>query len=288
MPKTLLAVDDSTTMRTVLEITFRGEDFRVITAHSAESALATLADQPNASFDACVVDTVLGKESGYDLARQLRERCPDAAIVLLASRYAPIDEARSRDAGADDWADKPYDTQQLIDKVRRALTSHAQAEQAPASSPLVTGAAPSEPRPAGPPSQPFASPAPRAATPLAAAPRAATLAFAATPPSPPSLPRTAPPAPAPPPPRTPMPPQTVPRLEVAERAHEAVHSATSSMDSKIANLGLGLTPAQVDSIVALSREVVERVVWEVVPQLAETLIREEIARLTRDDVDATS
>jgi len=60
------------------------------------------------------------------------------------------------------------------------------------------------------------------------------------------------------------------------------------MDSKIANLGLGLTPAQVDSIVALSREVVERVVWEVVPQLAETLIREEIARLTRDDVDATS
>jgi hypothetical protein len=32
----------------------------------------------------------------------------------------------------------------------------------------------------------------------------------------------------------------------------------------------------------LSREVVERVVWEVVPQLAETLIREEIARLMRE------
>ena len=35
-------------------------------------------------------------------------------------------------------------------------------------------------------------------------------------------------------------------------------------------------------VVALSREVVERVVWEVVPVLAETLVKEEIARLTRE------
>ena len=42
---------------------------------------------------------------------------------------------------------------------------------------------------------------------------------------------------------------------------------------------LGLTPAQVDAVVALSREVVEKVVWEVVPVLAETIIKEEIARL---------
>ena len=45
---------------------------------------------------------------------------------------------------------------------------------------------------------------------------------------------------------------------------------------------LGLTPGQVEAVLALSREVVERVVWEVVPQLAETIIKEEIARLTKD------
>jgi hypothetical protein len=45
--------------------------------------------------------------------------------------------------------------------------------------------------------------------------------------------------------------------------------------------GIGLTPAQVDAVLALSREVVERVVWEVVPVLAETIIKEEIARLTK-------
>jgi hypothetical protein len=45
---------------------------------------------------------------------------------------------------------------------------------------------------------------------------------------------------------------------------------------------LGLTSQQADAVLALSRELIERVVWEVVPQLAETMIREEIARLTRE------
>ena len=45
---------------------------------------------------------------------------------------------------------------------------------------------------------------------------------------------------------------------------------------------LGLTSAQIEAVLALSREVVERVVWEVVPQLAETMIKEEITRLTRE------
>jgi hypothetical protein len=45
---------------------------------------------------------------------------------------------------------------------------------------------------------------------------------------------------------------------------------------------LGLTPAQADAVLALSRELIERVVWEVVPQIAETLIKEEITRLTKE------
>lgn len=46
--------------------------------------------------------------------------------------------------------------------------------------------------------------------------------------------------------------------------------------------GLGLSSEQIDAVLALSREVIEQVVWEVVPDLAETMIREEIARLMRE------
>ncbi|MBX3229551.1 MAG: response regulator, partial [Labilithrix sp.] len=115
MTKTLLAVDDSVTMRKVLEITFSGEDFTVVTAESSQAAIA--AEPPNVA----VIDTVLGSEDGYALAKELRKRAPAAAIIMLASRYAPYDQARGRDAGADDWADKPFDTQQLIDKVRKVM-----------------------------------------------------------------------------------------------------------------------------------------------------------------------
>jgi hypothetical protein len=45
---------------------------------------------------------------------------------------------------------------------------------------------------------------------------------------------------------------------------------------------LGLSSQQVDAVMALSRDVVEKVVWEVVPLLAETLIKEEIARLMKE------
>jgi hypothetical protein len=45
---------------------------------------------------------------------------------------------------------------------------------------------------------------------------------------------------------------------------------------------LGLTADQVEGVLKLSAEVVERVVWEVVPELAEAMIREELHRLVGD------
>ena len=42
----------------------------------------------------------------------------------------------------------------------------------------------------------------------------------------------------------------------------------------------GAAVAAWEELLALSREVIERVVWEVVPDLAETIIREELRRLT--------
>ena len=61
-------------------------------------------------------------------------------------------------------------------------------------------------------------------------------------------------------------------------------SVSASVNGQLAGklAELGLTPQQADGVLALSRDVVERVVWEVVPQLAETLIKEEIARLTKE------
>jgi CheY-like chemotaxis protein len=311
VPKTLLAVDDSATMRKVLEITFAGEDFRVVAAEGSASALARMSEDPAV----VVIDTSLANEDGYALAKDVRNRNARAAIVLLASRYTPYDPTRGRDAGADDYIDKPFDTQALIDKVKKAMLARENVRAAPAPAPMPAPVHAPSPATATAPLAAPAFAAARAVGPGAIPPKVSfptqrthTLSFEGAPAAPvaappaaaaPPITRTAPsgmpvvqpPAPGP----TASPPahgpsahgpsaHTVPTAAPPRTGEAAAAAAAATANGHLAGkLGeLGLTPAQVEGVLALSREVVERVVWEVVPQLAETIIKEEIARLTRD------
>jgi hypothetical protein len=255
-----------------------------------------------------VIDTSLAGDDGYALAKDLRARNARATIVLLASRYTPYDPTRGRDAGADDYIDKPFDTQALIDKVKKAMLARESARVAPA--PVAAPAhAPSPATATAPMIAPAFGAAARGVGPGAIPPKVSfptqrthTLSFegaptgpVAAPPvaAPPPITRTAPsgmpvvqpPAPGP----TASPPAQAPSVHTVptaspprtgETAAAAVAAANGHLAGKLGDLGL--TPAQVEGVLALSRDVVERVVWEVVPQLAETIIKEEIARLTRD------
>jgi CheY-like chemotaxis protein len=300
--KTLLAIDDSTTMRKVLEITFMGDEFRVVSADGSQGALARMSEGPVAA----IIDASL-EGDGYALAKEMRARDPRLAIVLLASRYNPYDANRGREAGADDYADKPFDTQALIDKVKKAIvareTAKPAAAQAPVASAQPTPAAGARPPGASVPLDRPVFPTQRARTlsfeggspapPPAAPPAAARPAASGTPVLQPQQTRTAaiPTAPAPAQHgtseysvRTAVPPRSTETAAPAAVSGSSTAASAASGNGQLASkLGeLGLTPMQIDAVLALSREVVERVVWEVVPQLAETLIKEELARLTKD------
>lgn len=319
VPKTLLAVDDSATMRKVVEMTFAGEDLRILTVASAQDALAACRrDQP----DVVLADVALEGYSGYDLCRAIKDEFGRIPVVLLSSKQNPFDPARAQAAGADEHIDKPYDTAKAIELVKRVLTKGisvapapiaaapiAQAPAAPrtpmfASAPNVAPPAPPAPviSNAMPPShdtvQGMAAQRPQnpalqraGSTPGVIAPalqRNATVKMASEPPpsaaipsvrQAPALGRQATPA---------LRAQSTVRMtsDAPPAAEMQAHGAngTAALPPELAGKlkDIGLTPAQVDAVLALSREVVERVVWEVVPQLAETIIKEEIARLTRE------
>jgi CheY-like chemotaxis protein len=294
---TLLAVDDSKTMRKVLEITFSGEDYRTLAAGSGEEALGKLRSERPA---VALVDANLGAESGYDLCRKIKQEAPGVGVILLSSKHQPYDKGRGDSAGADDHIDKPFDTQQLIDKVGALVRRLAAAPRA-AAAPIAT-----------------AHPAPSPAASAVARPRAATLTYGApgqagapqtsvrtatmpgagmpqvsARPVPVAAPAPAP-APAPPPVAAQRAPTPVTGVHLGGRAAPAAAPApapaavpavaAAAVDGNFADrlAGLGLTREQVQGVLALSREVVEQVVWEVVPVLAETLIKEEIKRLTSE------
>ena len=281
MTTTLLAVDDSKTMRKVLEITFSGEDFRLLLCGSAAEALGKLSERPSVAL----VDAGLEGTSGYELCQKLKAAQPGLGVILLSSKQQPYDRALGTQVGADDFADKPFDTQQLIDKV---TTLSKKSAGAPAPAPAAaqpprmsatlqygTGAS------AAPPAAPV--PAPLAAQPLCGMSRQTTPGLAAGQ----SFASRAPAAAASAAPaaelRAAATPPTAPIAIAPSRAPApAAAPATNGADFAQKLGGLGLTPQQVEAILSLSREVIERAVWEVVPTLAETLIREEIQRLVKE------
>jgi CheY-like chemotaxis protein len=277
---TLLAVDDSTTMRKVLEITFAGPDFRVVAVNSADAALQKLkTDKP----DLVIADLSL-EPSGYELCKAIKKASPTTPVLVLSSKQNAFDAAKGSAAQADDHMDKPFDTQQMIDKVRKMLGAQpgkpAGAAPAPAATPVAAAPAAAAPAAAAPVAA-AARPAP------AAAPAPAAVAAGGQAAAPPQRAKTLiynpPTAGAPQPATLPARP-TAPVVAAPKPADAAVPTAAAAhvngqMAAKLEQIGL--TPAQVDAVLALSRDVVERVVWEVVPVLAETIIKEEIARLTK-------
>ncbi|MDP3279416.1 MAG: response regulator [Deltaproteobacteria bacterium] len=300
MSKTLLVVDDSVTMRKVFELTLLAEEVTLVTHDGGDSLLSRARDvRPSAA----IVDVNLGGSvSGYDLCRALKAEplLRGLPVLMLFSEQNPLDESKVRECGADGSIAKPFDSQTLIDRVKQLL-SNSQSQMAAVESPKPTAApalAPAvltaAPVPA-PPVTPFAPPKPAglgsaAATPMK--PRATqvfgnTPAAGITPPAAPPPPLTPPVIARPQPPVIAGPPatntgvtlQSVAPPPVEQPVASAIGSALSGeMQAKLNSMGL--TAQQAEAVTSLTRDVIERVVWEVVPQLAETMIREELRRLT--------
>lgn len=259
MATTILAVDDSVTMRKVLEITFAGPEFRCITVPGADAALDKLkTDKPGL----VVADVTLEGKNGYDLCKAIKQASPSTPVLILSSKQNPYDAGKGSAAQADDYMDKPFDSTQMLEKVKKLLASPskgAEAKPAP-ETPKVVQAPTTKAVPAQTPVAAAAAPA------GAAAPqRAKTMLYN---PGGVNTPSTAQ-----------QPAAAQPAAKPVAAAAAAVASNNGQMQAQLE--ALGLTPVQVDGVLALSRDVIERVVWEVVPVLAETLIKEEIARLTK-------
>ena len=141
MTKTLLAVEDSKTMRKVLGITFANDEFEAVLAESPQQAMSQLEQlRP----DVVLLDVTLGEISGYELCRQVKSRAPGTPVMILSSRQQPYDPVRGAEVQADDFIDKPFDTQQLRDKVKK-LFVQSSTKVAPAKPAPVAVAAPSRP-----------------------------------------------------------------------------------------------------------------------------------------------
>lgn len=131
MPYKLLLADDSLTIQKVVELVLAPEDFEIRAFNDGEQALQALE-----SFkpDIILADIEMPKLNGYQLCEKIKNDMSTAMIpvILLAGAFEPFDEEYAKSVYADDFIIKPFESQELISKVKALLKNFEPAKQAEA------------------------------------------------------------------------------------------------------------------------------------------------------------
>ena len=259
MRRTILLADDSVTIRKIVELTFSETDIRVESVGSGREAIERLRElRP----DLVLADVVMPGPSGYDVCRAVKQSDRPVPVLLLAGTFEPFDAQQARACGADGHVTKPFDSRLLIDRVEQLL----------ARGPLKPDGAPG-PRAVdddleamfddlAQPDRPGMIDAPPART----------------------IPRAVEAAPA------------EPRASWGERDLDDEPDAVPDDPIEIAAPDDGsasaLRPGDIDAIARavverLSERVLREIAWDVVPDLAEIIVRERIKELERDERESS-
>ena len=111
----LLVVEDETRMADLLRKGLAEEGHIVTCASDGAEGLALAKDY---EFDVIILDVMMPKLSGYDMAKRLRVEKVQTPILMLTAKDAVPDIVRGLDLGADDYMTKPFSFEELVARLR--------------------------------------------------------------------------------------------------------------------------------------------------------------------------
>jgi twitching motility two-component system response regulator PilG len=125
----VLVVDDSPTVRKIVQLTLQREHIRVVTAGDGLSALAAVADEQP---DLILLDIMLPRMDGYNICQIVRKNMAyrDLPIIMLSGKDGLFDKMRGKLAGSTEYMTKPFDSAELAQTIKRYLDSPAVRERA--------------------------------------------------------------------------------------------------------------------------------------------------------------
>jgi two-component system, chemotaxis family, chemotaxis protein CheY len=120
MPATILIVDDSKVLRTMVRDALEADHHDVVEAPDVTAALETVDSVP---ADLVITDVNMPGRNGLELVRALRERPRERfiPILVLTTESGDAIKQRGREAGATGWLVKPFQPDRLRETVRRVL-----------------------------------------------------------------------------------------------------------------------------------------------------------------------
>lgn len=120
MAKTILAVDDSASIRQMVAFTLKGAGYDVVEAVDGQDGL----DKAKAkSINLVLTDQNMPKMDGLTLIKSLRAlpQYKSTPILMLTTEAGDAMKAQGKAAGATGWLVKPFDPQKLIEVVKKVI-----------------------------------------------------------------------------------------------------------------------------------------------------------------------
>lgn len=120
MPKTVLSVDDSKSIRDMIGFTLKPNGYEVIGAGDGVEGLDALS---NNSVDMIVCDLNMPNMNGIEMIRKVREdrRFDGIPIVMLTTEAQKEKMMEAKEAGATGWLVKPFDEAKLVAVVNKMI-----------------------------------------------------------------------------------------------------------------------------------------------------------------------
>ena len=123
MSKLVMVIDDSTTVRKIIETCLGRQGLQVVGFPDGVEAMRWLMEPASRVPDLVLLDIGLPKMDGYEVARHLKikPQFSNTVIIMLSRRDGMIDRLKGRLAGAKDYITKPFKTQDMISIIESYL-----------------------------------------------------------------------------------------------------------------------------------------------------------------------
>lgn len=114
----ILLVEDDPNFGTVLKDYLMLNDYDVTLAKDGLEGLIMF---KNNDFDMCILDVMMPRKDGFSLARDIRMTNTEVPIIFLTAKTMKEDVLKGYQAGADDYLNKPFDSEVLLHKMKAIL-----------------------------------------------------------------------------------------------------------------------------------------------------------------------
>lgn len=134
MTKILIIDDDRFILKSLKDI-LQAENFEVAVAANAVEGYRALVDNPPALL---ILDVNMPDEDGFSLCRKIRSKYT-IPILMLSSRNETIDKVIGLEMGADDYLTKPFESRELLARIRAQLRRNKEYSESHENSAMLAG-----------------------------------------------------------------------------------------------------------------------------------------------------